>query len=453
MPAIITTNFRIENAVNFINDVANTSNGVYLFIGKSDPWSNSLSVTTDGTPDTPVDDLVDINKAWTNMIAMKQITASNVMNLIPRVNWTSGTSYVAWDDADSSIYSKSFYILTDEFKVYKCIVAGSGASTVKPTQTNTNPSSEGDGYIWKYMFSISTLDANNFLTNTYVPVKTVVIPAGENISDLSSDDQTKYNIQQNSAGNNGKIYRAVVTNGGSGYSSSPTVTIHGDGTGATAQAVVSGGVITAINVTANGSTPYHNAYITITDSTGLGAAARPVLSPPNGHGTDPVRELGAFFTAVEVSLLYADGSGNFIVNNSFRQIGIVKNPYTYGTTTIGSATTYSALKEIQFTSSSGFTIGDYITGASSGTIAYIDSYDSVAGVLKYHQNNNTGYGTFTLGETVNGHTGGTGSIASSGGLINPQVQPYSGKMLFLENRAPINRSASQIENIKLVIEF
>jgi len=453
MPAIITTNFRIENAVNFITDVANTSNGVYLFIGKSDAWSNSLSISSDSAADTPSDNIVDIDKAWTNMIAMKHITSSNVINLTPRINWTSGTTYVPWDDVDTTIYSKSFYIITDEFKVYKCILAGAGASTIKPTQTNTNPTAEGDGYTWKYMFSISTIDANNFLTNTYVPVKTVVIPTGGSIGDLTADDQTKYNIQQNSAGNNGKIYRAVVTSGGTGYSASPTITIKGDGAGATAQAVVSGGVITAINVTANGTTPYHNAYITITDSTGSSATARAVLSPSGGHGTDPVRELGAFFTGVEVSLLYADGSGNFIVNNSFRQIGIIKNPYVYGTSTVGSATTYSTLKALQLDSGSGFTTGDYITGGSSGTKAFIDSYDGAANIIKYHQNNKTGYGNFTLGEAITGFTSGTGTIAASGGLINPQVQPYSGKMLFLENRAPINRSASQIENIKLVIEF
>ena len=29
----------------------------------------------------------------------------------------------------------------------------------------------------------------------------------------------------------------------------------------------------------------------------------------------------------------------------------------------------------------------------------------------------------------------------------------SGQILFLENRAPINRSSSQIEDIKLIIEF
>jgi hypothetical protein len=37
--------------------------------------------------------------------------------------------------------------------------------------------------------------------------------------------------------------------------------------------------------------------------------------------------------------------------------------------------------------------------------------------------------------------------------LDPEVQPFTGEVLFLENRAPINRSASQIEDIKVIIEF
>lgn len=452
MSAIITTKFRYENAKSFISSVA--SDSLYLFLGKSDAWSNSVTVTTDSTAPIPADTIVEENDARQNFMAAKKVTASDVSHVTLRHTWASGQTYVPWDDADSDIFTKSFYIITDEYKVYKCIKAGTGASTAKPTQTNVNPTTEGDGYTWKYMFTVFTTDASKFLTNNYMPVKTVSLAPGQVIGNLSADDQIKYQFQLDSAANAGKIYRYVVTNGGTGYSSNPTVTVYGNGTGAQATATVSSGVITAINVTGTSyGSGYSNAYVVITDGTGVNATARAILSPVNGHGTDPVRELGGYYVGVATRLEYAEGSGDFIVNNSFRQIGMLKNPYNYGTSTISTATTLSGLRQIHMSSHSGFTVGDYITGGTSGARAYVDAYDTGTGNIKYHQNDKTGYGTFQASETVTGHVGGTGVIASSSGLLNPEVDRFSGQLTFLENRAPINRSASQIEEIKIIVEF
>lgn len=452
MSAIITTKFRYENAKSFISSVA--SDSLYLFLGKSDAWSNSVTVTTDSTAPVPADTIVEENDARQNFMAAKKVTASDVSHVTLRHTWASGLTYVPWDDADADIFTKSFYIITDEYKVYKCIKAGAGASTAKPTQTNVNPTTEGDGYTWKYMFTVFTTDASKFLTNNYMPVKTVSLATGQVIGNLSADDQIKYQFQLDSAANAGKIYRYVVTNGGTGYSSNPTVTVYGNGTGAQATATVSSGVITAINVTGTSyGSGYSNAYVVITDGTGVNATARAILSPVNGHGTDPVRELGGYYVGVAARLEYAEGSGDFIVNNSFRQIGMLKNPYNYGTSTVSTATTLSGLRQIHMSSHSGFTVGDYITGGTSGAVAYVDAYDTGTGNIKYHQNDKTGYGTFQASETITGHVGGSGVIASSSGLLNPEVDRFSGQLTFLENRAPINRSAAQIEEIKIIVEF
>ena len=83
----------------------------------------------------------------------------------------------------------------------------------------------------------------------------------------------------------------------------------------------------------------------------------------------------------------------------------------------------------------------------------MDAINTSTGVLKYHQNFKTGFVPFTAGESVTGHTGGSGTIAASGGFTNPDVQPFSGTMLFLDNRDPIVRSSTQIEDINLIIQF
>lgn len=451
MAAIITSPFRLENASNFKDAVLGES--VYLGIGKSDRWAATLGGAEVSAP-TPVDTLVERNDFWQNAIAFKKVDSSYSTHLIPRVNWTTGTAYVPWDDASDTIYGQSFYIITDEFKVYKLIYkTTTGNSTIKPTHTteSVNPVNGGDGYWWKYMYTVTATEATSFLTGNYMPVKTVVSPA------VGSIDQGRLDYQQASQVNVGKIYRIVVTAGGTGYSANPTVTIVGDGSGATATATVSAGVITAITInnisTTGGGSGYNVANVIITDSTGNGAAARAVLSPKNGHGTDPVAELGGFYIGLRILLSGGEGAGDFIVNGAqFRQLGVVKNPYNYGTTTISTASTLSALKTITLGggSAGGFTVGDYITGGTSGAKAFVDAFDGVTGILKIHQNDKTGYSAFSAAETITGAVSGSGTVGSQG---NPEIQRFSGDVLFVESRASVSRSSSQLEDIKIIIEF
>ena len=61
---------------------------------------------------------------------------------------------------------------------------------------------------------------------------------------------------------------------------------------------------------------------------------------------------------------------------------------------------------------------------------------------------------FTNGEDVVGQTSSkTGALASSNAVGNPEVDRSSGEILFLENRDPISRTTTQIEDIKVIIEF
>ena len=175
MAAIITSNFRTVNAKHFKEQIEGSS--VYVGIGKSDVWSLTTSDTTDTTPTSPEDNLDQLGEARANLIGLKKIVPADIAHVVPRHTWTSGSSYFAWDSDDASIFDKAFYVVTSEFKVYKCIKAGGGASSIQPTQTLTAPTAESDGYTWKYMYTISVADAEKFLTNSYMPVKTVSLSA------------------------------------------------------------------------------------------------------------------------------------------------------------------------------------------------------------------------------------------------------------------------------------
>jgi hypothetical protein len=77
------------------------------------------------------------------------------------------------------------------------------------------------------------------------------------------------------------ISSVQVTNPGTGYTSTPTVTITGDGIGATAEAVVVNGTIQSISVT-NRGIDYTRAIATISGGFGFGAAASVIIDAAVG---------------------------------------------------------------------------------------------------------------------------------------------------------------------------
>ena len=198
MTAIVSSNFRVVNANNFKEDVKNSN--VYVAIGRADAWSLTTSDTTDTTPFTPNDHLDDQNNARRQFIGMQKLTSADVSHVVKRHNWTTGTVYVPWDSDDADIYDRNpcFYVLTNEFKVYKCLRNGNGAqSTVQPTHTTPTPTgSATDGYIWKYMYSITTADSEKFLTNAYMPVKTIPVTIEAFAAAAAATNQTKILLKE-----------------------------------------------------------------------------------------------------------------------------------------------------------------------------------------------------------------------------------------------------------------
>ena len=541
MTAIVTTPFRVVNAENFKEDVAGSS--VYVGIGKTDVWSTATSDLTDATtPFTPQDRIDDIHEAYQNMIGMKKIASADVAHIVPRHTWTSGTTYTAWDSDDSAIYDKAFYIVTSEYKVYKCISSPGTQSTVEPTHINTDPTAESDTYKWKYMYTVSVTDAEKFLTISYLPVRTeptvststggnggsesvtvtltaaneyIVagmlvtgsgITAGDTVAAIDgvtltlstaravangttltfgrlADTDVNYanqTAQINSANTSltavAGIERYEVTAGGSGYTSAPDVIVRGDGTNALAVATVSGGAVTAITVSTAGSGTEANKgdgytvadllFGSVTFGGGTSAAGRAIITPSGGHGIDPVKELGAFYVAVNSQLSGSEG-GDLTVGNDFRQISLIKKPQNFGTTVTASATTLRARKALVLANAgsvSGFAVDQVITGSSSAAKAYLVEIDTTNKVLYYVQNSKTGYADFVSGDTITGTlpSGGSSVLNTTSGTTwygqstngyGPEVKMNSGQLLFLENRDAINRSSSQIEDIKLIIEF
>ena len=114
---------------------------------------------------------------------------------------------------------------------------------------------------------------------------------------------------------------------------SPTVTIIGDGKGAQAYSRVNAsGSISNVAIIHTGS-GYTRAKALISTNTlyGYGASANVIISPPGGHGSDPVRELAADKVMLNVQFEGSEGQANtgrgYIPSNTvFRTLTVVKDP-------------------------------------------------------------------------------------------------------------------------------
>ncbi len=141
---------------------------------------------------------------------------------------------------------------------------------------------------------------------------------------LGQVDTLQYNVEALAIA--GAIDNVVMIDGGAGYTTA-TVTITGDGTGATANAVISSGVITKILIDASGKN-YTSATVTITGD-GVGASARAIIPPFGGHGSNAYKELFGDSAIMRTNISNSDFYDSFGFSNVFYQYGIIFNPMDY----------------------------------------------------------------------------------------------------------------------------
>lgn len=211
------------------------------------------------------------------------------------------------------------------------------------------------------------------------------------------------------------------------------------------------GEISTAKVTVSGQN-FRKASAIVVASATTAATVRPIISPFRGHGASPDRELLAKYVLLNITLSANEGAGDFTVANDYRQIGLVEDPYSYGTTDIATATTLNAKRTLNVTVTSGsFTTDEKIYGQTSGATGnYIDLIDT--NVLRYIKGDVTLSNVidFQVGETIVSESGATATINS---IVNPEVERFSGDILFINNRVPISRNEDQVETISFVLEY
>ncbi len=438
--------------------IGDSDNYYYIAVGRSQDWP------TEATPPTPNPVEYDERTFRYDMQSIKAVEAFSFV--IPLKDWTSGASYAQFSDNDVG-QGTSFYVRTTDNNVYICIRQGkdsNGAgqvSTVKPDHTGTAIPIETDGYAWKFLYTISTADGNSFLTANWMPVK---FADSATYSDPTSTYYTQYLVQN--AADSGQIVGYRVTAGGSGYTNTDSCTVIGDGINAKARIIVDGtGAIAAVEVgdsanfgetnftpLANGfGSGYSRANVRITTSGGSNASISPVIAPKDGLGANPINDLRS--TALMFNIKpEGNVDGKFVVDNEYRQIGLLRNPLQYNSNSKFTGTAARALSQLNLTTiPSTITFGeDILINGDSNAQSYLDYWNNIK--LWYHQNETTGFTPFRAGEvvTVAGYSASTLTVDS---ISAPEIDVYSGDVLYINNTTDVPREAQGSEDIKLVVKL
>ena len=398
--------------------------------------------------------------------------------------------------------------MNSDFRVYICLHNGidpdnptAKPSLDEPTFTDLEPRSagtSGDGYIWKYLYSIRPSDVAKFESTEYLPVPSEWLTSTENSA-----------VRDNAV--DGSIKIITITNRGVGLGTANTtytnVPIKGDGSGAECTITIDGNQqVSSITVSDQGS-GYTYGSVDIVGGGVPTGTTRPefnvIIPPRGGHGADIYRELGAYNVLLYSRIENDNTNPDFITGNQIARIGIVENPQQFGSTNLLTSDKASALGALKLVgtgySTVTFDADSYFTQTiSTGTTAVgrVVSYDSITGVLKFWQDRSlAGFATVGTGQTNPAYgyelkeftatpgSGGSLTITPSTGLnltidtdftgistvinnrtyylgqtftngvANPEVKKHSGSIVYVDNRPSITRSSNQKEDIKVILQF
>lgn len=409
-----------------------------------------------------------------------------------------------------------FYVRNSNDQIFKCIFNGRAnnsnasisLSTVEPDITGqaditalTIADGNPNNYIWKYLYTVPLVDKLKFQTEDYIPIRSLEEHL-DSAGDVLDDNSLNYDVFNDARlTNNGAIYQIVVETQGLGYgANAPLVEIVGDGTGASAVAYISSGKVTQIVMTSYGRN-YSYAQVNLLpvgDPPVVAATARPILSPRNmfknssgsfyrtNHGVDIEYELGAKYAIISSRLegpevqLYPNGSPvearSIPGDNGYRRVGIVKNPMLYGSNTVATGNIYSQTTDLTLSAVSGtFNLNEMVYQTATNAIGVIveitsDNVMRLTNVENTFSNaisativgigNGDANGAIWSGKTFAARPGAfepvvtaSGATASISLVKQPDVTPFSGDILYVNNQTPVVREPDLTEIVRVVLTF
>ena len=482
------------------------SDRYYIGIGRSETWNNSTDTPPDAAPDRET-----VLGFQSGLQGVKVV--NDLSYVVPRYNWSAGSIYSAWSNKHHSETTigalqdlpGSYYVITDEQNVYVCLQQGMTDEGVvrnslyKPTEITPAPFEAGpDGYVWKFLYNVGVYNARRYLTSEWIPVERITDSSdgGPSTGSLSASRLTQ--VLNQALATPGQLLAIDVDSGGTGYTSAPSVTIRGQGIDSANEAKAyarindQGQVFQIVMKDSQGAGAYSfgegydaRTHVTLSGGGGSGASiSAQVFVDSGGMGFDPRKDLNAsaiMFTA----RIVGDEYKIFNVNNDFRQVGLLRNPMkdslndsAYAGVLGDSAfagVRGGALRKLYVGAGLNADLTDLdntVTGTNSGATAIVDYYDTYIdsdccdstqntthNVLYVHQTPSTGFSKFQKGEPVTVSDGaGTATIIAHADSDMPalrwaSVDAFSGEVLYVDNRVPIDRDEDQTEDIKIVVDL
>jgi hypothetical protein len=543
MPAIITSQFRLDVAKKVLRDIR--ANNYYLTLGRSNPWP--LDANQKEQPEPPYDNhqytLTDIYQNAHTMVDISSRSPTNgTMLMAPLVQWQASVRYRSYDPYDINFEAQSlgsYYVVTNLNLVYICLSApfNGQASTSNPETIGSNSGAFrlSDGYVWQFLYQIHNTDFEKYMTAEFFPVPYVgahfandvyTDPAGDNA--LVADNNVIGREDEEISGSPEDIYYGQYQNE---VAAKPNalynIKVNSTTINVTQDTTTSADVHTYFEikdldnlntesisikwtdlVTTSSNTPgmfiVQDIKIPTTTSTIVDGAEkldtyqfnRPavfdafgnelkdilVLKPPKGgFGADPRNELRAHYVGVYRTLQGINITDDLPDQGSFRQLSIIKDikPYPLGTVFDDTFRVSSRLTFDVNSSVAGIKAGGIIEqivanadGSSTYALGYIDEVDSAQKTINYHQTQELGLRKFTTSGTSISYkyhaevdsrypslsAGSTGTDTTNNALTltsitPPEVDHYSGDVIFVENRQKVARTDEQTERIKIVIEL
>lgn len=513
----LSTKMSYLNAKKFVDSIASEQSNLYVYIGRPQPWPNeSVPPDANNSLDTEYDvwhDMMSMKRVIaqdTNLGFRKidWVSGKIFAEYSDKTDLTLADYYAYTDEkkvykcisnnngaqstvkpihttntiAELSDGYKWFYMFTISDSLIRKFAAGSylpiPSVSVQATVGSIDQLklvSGGSGYslsasigngteIPIYVLGDGDENASatcNLVVNSGVVQTATIVNQGSNypyapetnipvmIRQISSTGAIETAFGKAVTGVDGQMLQVEVVIGGSGYVTGPAIIVQSSCYGY-AETNSIGTIINVDIATARSGRNFRKASAVIIDTPITPAIVEPIISPFRGHGASPARELLARFVLINLNFAYDEGAGDFTIENNFRRIGLIDNPLNYGTTTIATARTLNAKNTLVVSNITGvFTEDDIIYGQTSGAKGF--NVDLINGnELRYIRDDSVSNNIDFIVEPITSASGATATITS---IQSPEVEPYSGDILFINNRIAVDRTSNQIETITLVLEY
>jgi len=354
MPNILTESLRLKNVNNFVSNVTNQS--VYFSFSDPTAWSNVNS------PDTPLDCVNLQNDIFGDMVYMKRVQPTNVVNVVPYYGWVTGKKYQQYSASvdiktltTAQTYTRATATATVSGGVISCTITNPGSNySTAPTVTITGAPNTATAVATISAGSVTAITFTGTGNTGYTVVPTITFT---DPLTLSGTTPSTFDIQPFYVVNtSNRVYKCLGNN--SNISAGSTVQPTSTSTSAGASETTVDGYIWKYMYTIPAfdaeqfQTTSWLPVRTIKSNDGSDQwtiQQNALAGSAPYHGADAIKELNATNLMVKVRVNGNEG-GQIVDTNEYRQIGIVSNPiftgsyYNAGATGAGGATGPNTLR-------------------------------------------------------------------------------------------------------------